>query len=247
MANDIVTTGNGQIQLQQLEGELRIDHRIVAEGLGFVNTANKKAATNWRRFTLEKYESQLSQLGVCLKHTLDNGTIVWYLSESQANFAGTLSRNTEKAIEFKLALIKEFEKAKAQLALLSHRDQIVKACVLPQPTPWQKRFEADYYDQLSRFTGLVAQGHKRPALWGALTKELVYDYLPEGVTEALMTLRREEGSWQKLHQFLSPDGYRAFENHMRSVQNFMIAASSLDDLRRLLRQSATRSYQLLLF
>lgn len=127
------------------------------------------------------------------------------------------------------------------------KQQVIQACIVKEPTPWFKRFEWDYYDHLSRLTGLQAQGHKRPALWGALTKELVYDFLPNGVTDALLDCRAKHGKWEKLHQFLSGEGVRLFENHMRSLQCFMLAASSLDDLRRLLQQSKTRAYQLLLF
>ncbi len=234
-------TTNTDISLQHVGGELRIDHRIVAEGL------RQKSHKDWRHNILEKYEADIADFGGVFKTTLDDGTVVWHLNEDQVNFVGSLSRNSRQVINFKKALVKEFSRARTELASLARKDQIIKACILPQPTPWQKRFEADYYDQLSRLTDLKAQGHKRPARWGALTKELIYDYLPEGVTAALMECRRQHGEWQKLHQFLSPEGLRAFENHMRSVQNFMIAASSLDDLRRLLHQSATRSYQLLLF
>lgn len=242
--SEIIVT---QIELQTVEGEIRVDHRIVAEGLGFVNTATKNSATQWRRNILEKYQVKLERLGVLFKTTLDDGSVVWYLNEAQANFAGTLSKNTEQAVEFKLQLVQSFQAAKEALRSLNQQQQVVEACILLQPTPWQCRFERDYYDHLSRLTGLQPEGHKRPALWGALTKELVYDYLPEGVTEALLECRKQHGKWEKLHQYLSDVGLKVFENHMRSLQCFMLAASSLDDLRRLLKQSVTRSYQLLLF
>jgi hypothetical protein len=122
MADLILTTDRLQKSLELKSGELRIDHRIVAEGLGFVNTGKKKAATNWRRFVLEKYEAELSELGMCFKHILDDGTEVWYLNEAQVNFAGTLSRNSKEAVAFKLRLVKAFEKAKkALIAIDSNR------------------------------------------------------------------------------------------------------------------------------
>lgn len=104
-----------QSKLEAKHGELRIDHRIVAEGLGFSNTAAKNSATQWRRNILEKYESNLERLGVVFKTTLDDGTIVWYLNEAQVNLAGALSRNTEKAVDFKYNLVKAFELAKKLL------------------------------------------------------------------------------------------------------------------------------------
>lgn len=127
------------------------------------------------------------------------------------------------------------------------KDSIIKACILPTPTLWQKRFSKDYYDHLSRLTGLKQRGNKRPQLWGQLTNELVYDCLPTGVAEALKQCRSDSNGWEKLHQFLSPEGLRIFENHMRQLLSLMLAASSLEDLRRLMQASITRSYQLLLF
>jgi hypothetical protein len=121
MANEILTL---QAKLQSKSGELRIDHRIVAEGLGFVNSRSKNPATQWRRNILEKYESEFSGLGVVFRTTLDDGTILWYLNEAQVNFAGTLSRNTKEAVKFKYNLVKAFELAKKLLQQRSNAEWI---------------------------------------------------------------------------------------------------------------------------
>jgi len=71
-----------------------------------------KSHTKYRNNVLEKYESELAELGVLLKRTLENGEVVWYLNQAQVNFAGTLARNTDKAVQFKLNLVKAFEIAK---------------------------------------------------------------------------------------------------------------------------------------
>jgi hypothetical protein len=118
MADEILAL---QAQLTEKQGSLRIDHRIVAEGLGFVNTPKKNSATQWRRNILEKYEVELAEMGVVFKTTLADGTIVWYLNESQVNFAGALSRNSKEAVRFKINLVKAFERAKS---LLQQRSNI---------------------------------------------------------------------------------------------------------------------------
>jgi hypothetical protein len=71
-----------------------------------------KDHTDYRRKVLEKYELDLAELGVVFKSTLPSGEIVWYLNQDQVNFAGTLARNTEKAVAFKLNLVKAFSIAK---------------------------------------------------------------------------------------------------------------------------------------
>jgi hypothetical protein len=57
--------------------------------------------------------------------TLDNGEIVWYLNQDQFNFAGTLARNTEKAVNFKLNLVKAFSIAKAKKESQQYPRQII--------------------------------------------------------------------------------------------------------------------------
>jgi hypothetical protein len=103
MSNKILTL---QSKLQLKSGELRIDHRIVSEGLG------QKSHKSWRENILQKYEAEFEGLGGILKMPLDDGTIVWYLTEAQVNFAGALSRNSVEAVKFKYNLVKAFELAK---------------------------------------------------------------------------------------------------------------------------------------
>ena len=92
MAKDIVTVDSLRSALEIRNGEYRIDHRIVAEGLGYINTAERKSATDWRRNVLEKHESSLLSFGEIPKTTMGNGAIVWYLNESQVVFALNCSR-----------------------------------------------------------------------------------------------------------------------------------------------------------
>ena len=70
-------------------------------------------------------------------------------------------------------------------------EEIIELCVLPAPTEWQRRFPVEYYSQLERLTGLKAKGNTRPPYWARLTKELVYDYLPEGIYKAIKRCKAE--------------------------------------------------------
>ncbi|MGL4617896.1 MAG: phage antirepressor KilAC domain-containing protein [Chroococcidiopsis sp.] len=110
MSHLILTPEQISVSLENKDGELRLDSRIVCGGFGL------KSHSDYQYQVLQKYESKLAELGSVLKTELDNGEIVWYLSEAQVNFAGTLARNTEKAVNFKLKLVKAFELAKQRPA-----------------------------------------------------------------------------------------------------------------------------------
>lgn len=113
----ILTPQQISVSLESKEGELRLDSRIMADGFGLPNH------TSYRTNVLTKYESTFAELGVILKMTLDNGEIVWYLNQAQVNFAGTLARNTDKAVNFKLNLVKAFEIAKQIIPVQNARIQ----------------------------------------------------------------------------------------------------------------------------
>lgn len=102
----ILTPQQISVSLEDKGGELRLDSRIVADGFGM------KSHKSYRYDVLEKYESAFTELGAVIICPSENGEIVWYLNQAQVNFAGTLARNTEKAVNFKLNLVKAFEMAK---------------------------------------------------------------------------------------------------------------------------------------
>jgi hypothetical protein len=124
--------------------------------------------------------------------------------------------------------------------------EIIELCCLPVPSDWQRRFPEEYYAELSRLTGLKAFGNSRPTLWAAKTKELVYDYLPPIVYQEIKRCKAETGSYDKLHQFLADDGLKILEQHQRMLLTLMQASATLGQLKTLLDQSCTGTYQLLL-
>lgn len=112
-----------------------------------------------------------------------------------------------------------------------------------QPTEWVKRFEQPFYDQLSRLTGLKAEGHKRPALWGKLTKELFYDWLPNGIYEKVKRYQTKGDKNAKLHQYLGEDGLKVFESYRFQLMTLMQSSANLDQLQELLSQKFLGVYQ----
>ena len=103
------------VALENKDGELRLDSRIVADGFGM------KSHKSYRYDVLEKYESKLAELGAVLFCPLETGEIVWFLNQDQVNFAGTLARNTDKAVAFKLNLVKAFSIAKQIIPVQNDR------------------------------------------------------------------------------------------------------------------------------
>ena len=126
------------------------------------------------------------------------------------------------------------------------QSEIIELCVLPVPSTWTRRFPEEFYDQLSRLTGLEQFGTSRPPIWAKHTKELVYDWLPSGVYEAVKACKAETGGFDKLHQFLKEDGLRILEQHQRQLLTLMRGATTMQELRRQLAQSRTGKYQLVL-
>jgi hypothetical protein len=111
----ILTPQQISVSLENKDGELRLDSRVVADGFGLKNHKD------YRNQVLEKYENTFAELGGVLKTPLENGEIVWYLNQDQVNFAGTLARNTEKAVAFKLNLVKAFSIAKQVIPVQNDR------------------------------------------------------------------------------------------------------------------------------
>ncbi|MGL5065729.1 MAG: P63C domain-containing protein [Microcoleus sp.] len=170
--------------------------------------------------------------------------IGFYAEEKQSSTAKKYSR-TFRAYGLR-KLIQDVTKYKAPIRPRLTAQEIIELCCLPAPTVWQKRFPEEYYQHLSRLTGLIVEGIERPMLFAKLTKELVYDYLPTGIYAEVKRCQAETGSWDKLHQFLSDDGVLILETHQRRVLEHMQGAASLEQLRTSLRQACTGQYQLVL-
>lgn len=125
--------------------------------------------------------------------------------------------------------------------------QIVEMMCLPVPTKWEPRFTVEFYREMSRLTGLVPIGNKRPLLWAKITKQLVYDYLPKGVYQEIKAWQLATDPNKKLHQYLSDQGIEVLGEHLKRVITLMQCSSHLADVEFMLSQSMTKAYQCNLF
>jgi phage regulator Rha-like protein len=100
------------LEIIAVEGEHRIDSRLVAESLGIEHESLIR--------TLSTYEAELQELGILrfeIGEIKGRGQPQKYvlLNEDQAIFAATLSRNTRQVVVFKLKLTKAFSEARRHL------------------------------------------------------------------------------------------------------------------------------------
>lgn len=126
-------------------------------------------------------------------------------------------------------------------------EEVAEICLLPTGRGWDKRFEDDYYMELSKLTNLQQFGASRPKLWGALTDEWVYKMLPPGVRDGVRASREKHGNWNKLHQFLSDDGIEVFRTHMNTLMTTMRSHDTVNEVRKALRTLTRSQYQYKLF
>lgn len=104
------------------------------------------------------------------------------LTENQAHYVLTLSRNTDKAMEVKALFVKAFAQAKQQLAQ-SGLDQIV---ALRQQVAYLVQDNADLHESCVVYLDIIEKNITMPGL-SAEGLEHIESF---GVTEALMRLRK---------------------------------------------------------
>lgn len=122
--------------------------------------------------------------------------------------------------------------------------------LLKEPREWTKIFDNDYYDQLSRLTGLSwdKKTHKKPLLFAQLTYDLVYAYLPKYIYDTIKkTQKQHGGNIYKMHQFLSKEALDSLGRHLSYVLNILSSETSLDNAKVLINNYVTGNYQHRLF
>ena len=122
--------------------------------------------------------------------------------------------------------------------------EIVELLVLPVPAPYSPKFEVEFYHQLSRLTGLTPRGHLRPQYWASLTKELVYEQMPEGVYQEIKQWQLATDPNKKLHQFLTEDGIDVLKRHLDELLLLMKSSVSIWELRESLTRVKKSLFQL---
>jgi hypothetical protein len=122
--------------------------------------------------------------------------------------------------------------------------------LLAVPREWTKVFADEFYDELSRLTGLNwdKKTHKKPCIFAQHTHDLIYAYLPKEVYELIKSHQKEHGGYiHKMHQFLNKDGMECLIAHLEMTLNILNAVSNLQDAKLLIHQATNRVYQQSLF
>lgn len=132
----------------------------------------------------------------------------------------------------------------------NQRPKSYEAHILAEPRKWTKVFEDDYYDELSRLTGLKwdKKTHRKPHKFAVITKQIVYGYLPKYVYDTIKKHQKEhEGQLCKMHQFFDSETLNLLRNHLQRVIYILSSETSLERATQLIHQAVTKEYQYRLF
>jgi phage regulator Rha-like protein len=233
----------------QIQDELVVDSRLVAESLGIEHRALLKTvrATPERLARLQSYSRLKFQVQSDPNNISSHPDKFYWLNEKQANYIMGLAKNTPEKEAALDKLILAFDAAK-QIAIAALSDQkrsneqaVLDFCAQLEARRWNLEFSPEFYGHLQRLAKLSAPRSSRVA---QLTKELVYDKLPKGLYDRLASHRILDPH-QKLHQFLTENGgLPAFRDHMQMLLILMRSSSDLDDLRTRINASSYGQYQL---
>lgn len=101
------------IQIEELNGVQVVDSRIIAEELGVEHRATLQVIEKY----LSEIESQFGQVAFEMQPGYNNAPVRFaYLTEDQAIFIATLSRNSEQVVRFKARLVQAFQSARKFIA-----------------------------------------------------------------------------------------------------------------------------------
>jgi len=117
------------IPISQIDKVDVVDSRIVSEELGVQHESLVRTIKTYQT-TIEKEFGHLRFENGTVKNSVGavNQTGFYFLTEDQAIFIGTLSRNSERAVRFKAKLVKSFQAAKKVILKLTEE----------QPSPVQQ-------------------------------------------------------------------------------------------------------------
>jgi phage regulator Rha-like protein len=109
MADNIVP-----LQIQEIDGLLLVDSRLIAERLGIQHESFLKTIRKHRERVESRFGHLRFEVGTVTNSVgaINEVTFV-LLAESQASVLMTLSKNTDQVVECKLDLVDAFEKAKS--------------------------------------------------------------------------------------------------------------------------------------
>lgn len=215
------------------DGTLVVDSRLIAEELEighndwFNNIVLSYQTLAEQAFGFLRFENvQTGRRGRPPRFAL--------LTEDQATFYMTLSRNTPAVVRCKLKLVVAFAKAKAQLREKKIVDATLKVYLLDRPVNWNLRgrvFQEDFYKEVYRLNGWVFSPGKttHPIRVAQITIDTVYKRLQPGVWEEMVKKNPRIDGKRKhcCHQFLSDNiGNPHLRSHLYAVTKLMRGCSS---------------------
>ncbi len=165
------------------EDVLVVDSRLIAARLGiehesFIRTIKIYQAQAEQAFGVFRFQigepKGGSKGGRPPEHVL--------LTEDQATFLMTLSRNTPEVVQCKVDLVKAFSKAKEFLKQVEQEQRdwkAIKAYTLLTPRKWTKMFSDDFWQRLEVATG-------KPQHVNAWLVKHLYERFPKGVHETMV-------------------------------------------------------------
>lgn len=135
-----------------------------------------------------------------------------------------------------IALIDEatgYQKDRAKDALA----KILEAFVAKELQPYLKTFPSDYYEQLFRLYGYQFPPENkrpqwRPAFFGTITNEVVYNRLAPDLLPELKKAASKAERRAKLHQWLTQDiGHPKLREHLASIVSILKLSKSPEEFR----------------
>lgn len=103
---------DNSIQIENINGQLVVDSRLVAKELGIKHKTFIETIRKHKTKAEQRLGSLPFQKAVRKRDVGATTETFCYLNEAQANFFMTLSRNTDQVIECKLKLVESFQRAK---------------------------------------------------------------------------------------------------------------------------------------
>lgn len=212
------------IKLENIEGEPRVDSRLISARLGVEHESSLRLLKNYtddfKEFGVFRFE-----IDKPLKGTSGGRPQKFaLLNEDQSYLLLAYSDNTPQARETKKALVRAFSNARKQAGI----DAAINLILLPKATIWEKRFPDSYYKSLAQITKTTYDGHANgtPYIFGQITNKWVYQaLLPH---EVYNELKERKDKSEKMHQWLTSGGQAKLDQHIQIVT---LMAQSSSDLR----------------
>lgn len=215
------------------DGELVVDSRLIAPRLGIKHESFMRTIDNYQTRIESDFGGLRFEIGVPDKPTGNPPRYV-VLTEDQATFVMTLSRNSRQVVQCKADLVKAFSRAKETLRRRRITSATQKVYLLDDPVKWLDRgrvFKEDFYREIYRLNGWsYTQGKtKHPVRVAQITVDVVYLRLQPGVWEELTKKNPKIKGRRKYccHQFLSDNiGNPHLRIHLLTVINMMQRCNS---------------------